>query len=178
MSADSGSDQSKEARRSDELASRLAYEGGWQLCEHAVQTLEAQRTRAIALLSVTLVSAGIAASAFLAGGIAEDLGWVGSLGGGVFVVSALAVTVTTATVAWPVEMDVLDPEQLVEKYSESQHPDRKPVWVYKSLARDLAEAHATFMTTLRRRNKFYKWSVGCAPTVIAGAGMVVLDAIV
>ena len=178
MSANSGSDQNNETRRSDELGSRLAYECGWQLCEHAIRTLEAQRTRAIALLSVTLVAAGIAASAFLAGGMVGDLGYIGGLGGVLFAVSALAVTATTAAVAWPVEMDVLDPEQLVEKYAESQHPDRKRVWVYKSLALDLAEAHARFKTTLRRRNMFYKWSIVCAPVVIAGAGMVAIDVIV
>ena len=55
------------ARESDELACKLAYECGWQLCEDSLRTLDAQRTRAFTLLSVTLAAAGIALSAFVGG---------------------------------------------------------------------------------------------------------------
>ena len=174
------SDQSGEpVRRSDELACRLAYECGWQLYEHSIRTLEGQRTRAVALLSVTLIAAGIAALAFLDGGIARELGCVGGLGGVVFAVSTLAVAVSTVVVAWPVKTEMaLGPKRILKNLVEPQHPGRTPKWVHESLARDLDEAYVRFDATLQFRNKFYKWSVVCAPVVLAGAGMVVLDVII
>ena len=170
---------SESQRRSDELACKLAYECGWRLCEHSLRTLEAQRTRAVALLSVTLVAAGIAASGFLAGDIAKDLGGVGGLGGIAFAGSALVVAASTVVVAWPVKTKMaLGPKNMVKNLVQPQHQHRTPAWVYKSLAGDLDTAHAEFDATLQVRNRFYKWSVGCAPVALAGAGMVILDAII
>ena len=169
----------EQARRSDELACRLAYECGWQLYEHSIRTLEAQRTRAVALLSVTLVAAGIAASAFLAGDIARELGGVGGLGGAVFAASTLAVTAFTAAVAWPVKTNMaLGPKNIIKNLVGTQQPKRTPAWVHKSLAGDLDNAFVEFSEALQVRNRCYKWSVVCAPFVLAGAGMVVLDAII
>ena len=149
------------------------------MCEHAIRTLEAQRTRAVALLSVTLVAAGIAASAFLAGGIARELGCVGVLGAAVFSASTLAVAAFTVVVAWPVKTSMaLGPKLILKNLVEAQHPGRTPKWVHDSLARDLDEAHVGFVERLQFRNRFYKWSVVCAPVVLAGAGMVVLDVII
>ena len=108
---------------SDELACRLAYECGWQLCEHAIRTLEAQRTRAVALLSVTLIAAGIAASAFSAGDIAKELGCIGGIGGILFAASSLAVAVSTAVVAWPVKTKMaLGPKNIVRKPCRAPKP--------------------------------------------------------
>ena len=164
---------------SDELACRLAYECGWQLCEHAIRTLEAQRTRAVALLSVTLIAAGIAASAFSAGEVANELGGVGGVGGMLFAASSLIVAASTAVVAWPVKTKMaLGPTKIIKNLVEPQDQGRTPTWVYKSLAGNLADAYAEFNTTLQVRNMFYKWSVGCAPVVLAGAGIVVLDVLI
>ena len=164
---------------SDELACQLAYECAWQLCEHAIRTLEAQRTRAVALLSVTLIAAGIAASAFSAGDIAQELGCVGAMGGILFAAGSLVVVVSTMVVAWPVKTNMaLGPKNIVRNLVEPQPRGRTPAWVYKSLAGDLDNAHAEFNETLKLRNMFYKWSVGCAPVVFVGAGMVVLDVLI
>jgi len=174
-----GGSADERALGSDELACRLAYECGWQLCEHAIRTLEAQRTRAVALLSVTLIAAGISASAFSAGDIASELGCVGGIGGILFAVGSLAVAVSTAVVTWPVKTNMaLGPKNIVRNLVEPQERGRTPAWVYKSLARDLADAYGEFTTTLQVRNMFYKWSVGCAPAVLVGAGMVVIDVII
>ena len=169
----------EQARLSNELASKLAYQCGWRLCEHALRTLEAQRTRAVALLSVTLVATGIAVSAFLEGGIARELGCVGVIGAAVFAASTLAVVVSTVVVAWPVKTTMaLGPKHILKNFVEPPHPGKTPAWVYKSLAANLDDAYKGFTKTLQRRNRFYMWSVLCAPVVLAGAGMVVLDAII
>ncbi|MXY09254.1 MAG: hypothetical protein F4Z00_12405 [Acidimicrobiaceae bacterium] len=174
-----GGSADKRALGSDELACKLAYECAWQLCEHAIRTLEAQRTRAVALLSVTLIAAGIAASAFSAGDVAQELGCVGGIGGALFAASSLVVVVSTMVVAWPVKTNMaLSPKNIVRNLVEPQPRGRTPAWVYKSLAGNLDDAHAAFTTTLGVRNMFYKWSVGCAPAVLVGAGMVVVDVII
>ena len=66
---------------------------------------------------------------------------------------------------------------------DSQPPARSPTppsfpKSHKSLAANLDDAYADFSATLQFRNRFYKWSVVCAPVVLAGAGMVVLDVII
>lgn len=174
--SDDAPDRGNVALLSDDLAYKLAYECGWKLCENSIRTLEAQRTRAVALLSVALVAAGIVAAAFLAEGIAEELSCVGVLGGFLFAASALVMTVSTAKVAWPtMSKGALRPEKIIKNLVDGQHPDRSPAWVYKSLAGNLDTAYNELRSTLQNRNRFYKWSVGCAPAVLLGAGMVVLD---
>ncbi len=176
----SGREESPEeaARRSDELACRLAYECGWRLCEDSLRTLEAQRTRAVALLSVTIIAAGAAASVFLSGGLTEDFGCAGALGWIAFAAGTAAVTVCTAVVAWPITTETaLRPAKIIAYYVDSQKPGRRPTWVHKSLANDLDRAFSDMTRTLTTRNQFYKWSIRGALVVLGGVGIVVLDVV-
>ena len=173
-----GGSADEAARQSDELACRLAYECGWRLCGDALQTLESQRTRAFTLLSVTLVAAGIAATAFLRGDVTESLGCVGILGLVVFALGALVVTGCAATVAWPLVTEAaLRPSKIIEGYVTPAHEDRRTTWVYKHLAGDMESAYDEMRDKLAVRNMFYKWSVACSPVVVFGAAMLVLDAL-
>lgn len=165
-------------RQSDELACKLAYECGWRLCDDALRTLEAQRTRAVALLSFTMVAAGVAVSVFLRDGFAEELGCAGVLGWLLFAAGAAGVAVSTVAVAWPLETKMgLGPVNIIENYVESEESGRTPSWVHEHLARNLHAEYDERLDDLRTRNRFYKWSVGCAPVVLAGAGIVVLDVV-
>ena len=172
--ADSAEEQ---ARRSDDLACRLAYECGWRLCDDSLRTLEAQRTRSVALLSVTMVAAGVAASAFLGYGIGEDLGCATAVGAVLFAAGTLGVAASTVRVAWPIESQAaFRPAKIIKNYVDLQQPGRKPSWVYKHLARDLDKAYKDMRKELKRRNLYYKCAVACAAAVLVGAGIVLLDA--
>lgn len=166
------------ARRSDELACKLAYECGWRLCEDSLRTLEAQRTRAVALMSVTIIAGGAVASVFLSGGLTEDFGCAGVLGWIAFAAGTAAVTVCTAVVAWPITTETaLRPAKIIAHYVTPQEPGRRPTWVHKNLASDLDRAFGDMTSTLVTRNRFYKWSILGALVVLAGVGMVVLDVV-
>lgn len=168
----------EDARRADELACKLAYEWGWRLCEDSLRTLEAQRTRAVALLSVTIIAAGAVASVFLSGGLTEDFGCAGVFGWIAFAAGTAAVTVCTAVVAWPITTKAaLRPSKIIAHYVDSQEPGRRPTWVHKSLANDLDKAFSDMTRTLTTRNQFYKWSIRGALVVLAGVGIVVLDVV-
>ena len=173
-----GGSADDDALRSDELACKLAYECGWRLCEDSLRTLEAQRTRAVALLSVTIIAAGAVASVFLSGGFTEDFRCAGTLGWIVFALSTAGVTVCTAVVAWPIETETaLRPAKIIANYVTPQERDRRPTWVHKNLARDLDEAFEGMIQTLKIRNWFYKRSVVCAVAVLVGVGIVTLDVV-
>ena len=166
------------ARRSDELACKLAYECGWRLCEDSLRTLEAQRTRAVALLSVAIIAAGAVASVFLSGGLTEDFGCIGILGWIAFAAGTATVTVCTAVVAWPITTETaLRPAKIIAHYVTPQEPGRRPTWVHKNLASDLDRAFGDMTSTLKIRNRFYKWSILGALVVLAGVGIVVLDVV-
>ena len=166
------------ARESDELACKLAYECGWQLCEDSLRTLDAQRTRAFTLLSVTLAAAGIALSAFVGGEAPKSLDLLGNLGLVVFAIGALLVTVCSAVVAWPIETEAaLRPSTIIKNYVAPRQPERTPTWVHRYLARDLESAYDKMKKTLKARSVFYKWAVGCSPVVLVGASTVVLDVV-
>ena len=167
-----------DARLSDELACRLAYECGWRLCGDALKTLESQRTRAFTLLSVTMVAAGIATSAFLRDDMPRNLDQLGKLGLVTFGVGTLVVMACAAAVAWPIKTEAaLRPARIVANYVTPQHPGRTPTWVHKNLARDLDKAYAKMDRKLKTRNVLYMLSVGCVPVVLVGAGMVVRDVV-
>ena len=105
------------AHESDELACKLAYESGWQLCEDSLRTLDAQRTRALTLLSVTLATAGIALSAFVGGEVGKNLDLLGNFGLAGFAIGALLMTACAAVVAWPIESEAaLRPSVIVANY--------------------------------------------------------------
>ena len=166
------------ARESDELACRLAYECGWQLCNDSLRTLDAQRTRAFTLLSVTLATAGIALSAFVGGEVRENLDPLGNFGLAVFAIGALLVTTCAAVVAWPIETEAaLRPSAIVKNYVTSEDEGRRTTWVYKNLAGNLEEAYDKMKKKLKARSLLYKCAVGLSPVVLIGAGMVVLDVI-
>lgn len=166
-------------RQSDELACKLAYECGWRLCGDALQTLESQRTRAFTLLSVTLVAAGIAATGVQRGDGVESLGWIGLLGLVVFAVGALIVMGCAARVAWPLVTEAaLRPSVIVAYYVTPRHEDRRTTWVYQYLARDLEDAYDKMCDKLTVRYRSYKCAIACAPVVLFGAVMLVLDVFV
>ena len=172
------SESGTRARGSDELACKLAYECAWRLCGGALQTLESERTRAFTLLSVTMVVAGIAVSAFLRDDVTENLGCVGTVGLIVFAVGAFVVMACAVVVAWPIMTEAaLLPSAIIGNYVTPQDTLRSETWVHKHLARDLEKAYNTMQQKLTVRNIFYKWSVACAPIVLVGAGMVVLDVV-
>ena len=175
----SGGEHSESAARgSDELACKLAYECAWRLCGNALQTLESERTRAFTLLSVTMVVAGIAVSAFLRDDVTENLGCAGIVGLIVFAVGAAVGMVCAAVVAWPIMTEAaLRPSAIIANYVTPQDTKRSATWVHKHLARDLENAYVTMRKKLTVRNMFYKWSVVCAPVVLVGAGIVVLDVV-
>lgn len=178
----SGEEHSESAearvRRSDELACKLAYECAWRLCEGALKTLESERTRAFTLLSVTMVAAGIAVSAFLRDDVIESLGCLGIAGLLVFATGALVGMACAAVVAWPIMTEAaLRPSAIIDNYVTPQDQLRSVTWVHKHLARDMENAYVMMSQKLTVRNMFYKWSVVCAPVVLVGAGMVVIDAI-
>ena len=176
IDGESSESAEERVRRSDELACKLAYECGWRLCGDALQTLESQRTRAFTLLSVTLVAAGIAATAFLRGDVIESLSCVGILGLVVFAVGSFVVMGCAATVAWPLITEAaLRPSEIISNYVIPEDEGRRTTWVHKHLARDLENAYDKMCEKLTVRNMFYKWSVACAPVVLFGAAMLVLD---
>ena len=167
------------ASDSDELACQLAYECGWRLCGDALQTLESQRTRAVALLSVTLVAAGLAVSSFARGDELETLGCLGIAGLAVCAVGALAVAGCAAKVAWPITADnAFLPSKIIANYVTPRHKDRSSSWVYRNLARDLEDAYNKMNDGLRMRHTFYKWAVVCVSLVVLGAAMLGVDAFI
>ncbi len=166
------------ARESDELACKLAYECGWQLCEDSLRTLDAQRTRAFTLLSVTLAAAGIALSAFVGGEVRENLDPLGNFGLAVFAIGALLVMACAAVVAWPIVTEAaLRPSVIVANYVTTREDGRRTTWVHKNLARDLEDAYDKMKKKLKARRVFYMCAVGLSPVVLIGAGMVVLDVV-
>lgn len=174
-----GESAGDDAQRSDELACKLAYECGWRLCDDSLRTLEAQRTRAVALLSVTIIAAGAVASVFLSGGLTEDFGCAGILGWIAFAAGTATVTACTAVVAWPITTETaLRPAKIIAHYVTPQEPGRRPTWVHKNLANDLDRAFDKVTSTLKIRNGFYKWSIRGALVVLAGVGIVVLDVVI
>ena len=173
---ESAFDNLDSARKSDELACKLAYENGWRLCDDSLRTLEAQRTRAVAVLSVTIIAASAVASFFLSGSFTEDLGCLGIFGWIIFATGTGAVTVCTAIVAWPIKTTAaLRPAKIIENTVDPQDPARSAAWVHKSLASDLNDAYSDLTITLTSRNRFYKWSILGALVALAGLGIVVLD---
>ena len=166
------------ARESDELACKLAYECGWQLCEDSLRTLDAQRTRAFTLLSVTLAAAGIALSAFVGGEVRENLDPLGNFGLAVFAIGALLVTACAAVVAWPIETEAaLRPSVIVSNYVTSEKEGRRTTWVHKNLALNLEDAYDKMKKKLKARSVFYMCAVGLSPVVLIGASTVVLDVV-
>ena len=166
----------KEARRSDELASRLAYECGWRACEDNLRTLEGQRTRALALLSVTILATGIVASVFLGNDLLQNIGCIGVIGAVAFVLGALGVAVFAVCVAWPVTtMAALRPAKIIENYVSPQQQGRTPVWVYRYLARDLDEALQDLKSKLKIRSWLYVGSIISTMIMLVGVAILVLD---
>ena len=158
------------------LASRLAYEWGQRLPEGAVQTLEAQRTRAVALLAAVILTAGIVASATPQRSTLGDLGGVAALGSVLLVVGTLAVVACAVVVAWPITYPtLLDPSQIIKNYVEPEHEGMTPAWVHETLAKDLNDEYASLAWTMKIRNAFYKFALASVPAVIAGACLVWFD---
>jgi len=175
---DPGESAEASTRKSDELACKLAYECAWRLCGDALKTLESERTRAFTLLSVTMVVAGIAVSAFLRDDVTQNLGRAGIVGLIVFAVGALAGMACAMVVAWPIMTEAaLRPSAIIANYVASQETKRSTMWVHKNLARDLENAYDKLSRKLIVRDRFYKWLVVCTPVVLVGAGMVVLDVV-
>lgn len=163
-------------RRSDELASKLAYEWGWRLAEGAVQTLDSQRTRAVALLSVAILTAGITASATSLSGPGDGLQGLGVLGLILLVSGGLAVVVCAGVVAWPIKTEaLLDPAKIIEHYVKPQHELRTPAWVYESLSADLSDQYRPLERKVKTRNRFYMCAIAAIPLVVVGALLVWLD---
>ena len=180
MTDDSESSESApqdDARRSDELASRLAYEWNLRLVDDAVRTLEAQRTRAVALLSVALVTAGIAVSVTSSRGTGSDLQCLGIIGWVLFAAGIAVVAGSAGAVAWPIKTDAaLDPASIITNYVVPREPLRKPAWVHQMLSRDLRNGYDALERTLRVRNVLYRWAVASISPILLGAGLVWLDA--
>ena len=144
-----------DVRRTDELASRLAYEWNLRLAEDALRTLEAQRTRAVALLSVAIVALGIATSGASARGADTGLQFLGILGWILFGLGIAAVAVCAAAVAWPIETDaLLDPTKIISNYVELRDDRKTPAWVHQKLSRDLRDGYARGMCANRRNRHF------------------------
>lgn len=163
-------------RRSDELASRLAYEWGWRLSEGAVRALEAQRTRAVALLSVAILAAGIAASATSARDITDGRQSFGLVGLILFVSGVVAVVVCAMAVAWPIKSSaLLDPDKIIQHYVEPRHELRTPAWVHERLSADLSVEYRRLERTFKIRNVFYMCAIAAIPAVVIGAGLIWLD---
>lgn len=164
-----------EALRSDEVACMLAYENGWRLCDDNLRVLEAQRTRAVGLLSMTLLAGGIAVSAFTSDSL-DGLQWCGVVGSVLFGVGVVGVAVCAGCVAWPIKTDMaLRPKKILRNYVNLQHPGKTPTWVYKNLATDLDKAYKRTKKTLGRRNTTYKGLIVAVAVLLVGAVIVVLD---
>lgn len=120
----------KKAHQADELASKLAYECAWRLCDEALKVLESQRTRAVAKLSVTMLAAGVTASVFLSDDLANDLRLCGVLGLILFIIGTGGVILCTVRVAWPITTEIaLSPVKIIKNYIDSQEPNKSPLWV-------------------------------------------------
>ena len=168
--------QSQESRRSDEVASQLAYECGWRACEDNLRTLEGQRTRSLALFSVAILAVGIAVSAFLGKNLLETLGCVGVIGGIVFVLGVLGVSVCSAWMAWPLRtMTVLRPTNIISGYVNPQHPQRTPAWVYKNLAKNLDKALGLLQSQIETRSRVYVGAIIFTMVMLAGVVILVFD---
>lgn len=166
----------REARRADELASRLAYECGWRACEDNLRTLEGQRTRALALLSVTIVATGVVASVLLGRDLLQNIGCVGVIGAVALLLGALGVAVCAVWVAWPVTtMAALRPAKIMDNYVNPQPQGRTPVWVYKYLARDLDKALQDLASKLKIRSGLYVGSIISTMIMLGGVAILVLD---
>ena len=166
------------ARESDELACRLAYECGWQLCNDSLRTLDAQRTRAFTLLSVTLATAGIALSAFVGGEVRENLDPLGNFGLAVFAIGALLVTTCAAVVAWPIETEAaLRPSAIVKTTSLLRRRGAGRHGSTKTSRGTWRKPYDKMKNELKARSLLYKCAVGLSPVVLIGAGMVVLDVV-
>ncbi|MDE0267739.1 MAG: hypothetical protein OXI96_01705 [Acidimicrobiaceae bacterium] len=166
----------RETHRADELASKLAYECGWRLCDDALSVLESQRTRAATLLTVTILAVGVAASVFLDANFADDLELWRVLGLILFGIGTAGVMFCTVMVAWPIKTETaLSPKEIVKNYIKPQEENRNPSWIYKNLARDLENAYTELKTTLTKRNRFYKCSLICPIVVLVGVVIIVAD---
>ncbi|WP_420445347.1 hypothetical protein [Candidatus Poriferisodalis sp.] len=168
-----------EALRSDEVACQAAYEWSRQLVDDALRTLEAQRTRAVALLSMTILIAGVAASVAPAGYADNSIGGVGIIGWVLFALGTTSVAVCAGIVAWPVTTDAaLRPTLIIENLVEPQHETRSRVWAYKALVRDLFGAYERDLKrSAAARNTAYKMLLGAVYAVLAAAALVWADAI-
>ena len=168
----------EDARESDALASKLAYESGWRLCEDALRTLVGQRTIAVALLSLTLPAAGIAASLLAGSDPREDLALLPTVGWAGFAGAAFLTLVCAVPVFWPIATRAaLGPQKIIKNYVESEHPGRTANWVYKNLARDLANAYDDMHEELTARSRAYRGVLVFASCAIVAAGIVVVDAV-
>lgn len=167
-----------EALRSDEVACKAAYEWSRQLVDDALRTLEAQRTRAVALLSMTILVAGVVAAAASAGYADASIGCAGIIGWALFAVGTTSVAVCAGVVAWPVTTDAaLKPTLIIENLVEPQHETRSRVWAYKTLVRDLSSAYERDLKrTTAVRNNAYKMLLGGVYVVLAAAALVWADA--
>ena len=168
-----------EALRSDEVACKAAYEWSRQLVNDALRTLEAQRTRAVALLSMTILVAGVAASVAPAGYADASIGCIGIIGWALFAVGTASVAVCAGIVAWPVTTDAaLRPTLIIENLVDPQQETRSRVWAYKALVRDLFGAYERDLKrTAATRNSAYKLLLGAVYAVLAAAALVWADVI-
>lgn len=166
----------KSTRHSEELAAQLAYECGWRACDDNLRTLEGQRTRSLALLSVTILTSGIVASVLPGSDLLDSIEFTGVIGGVAFVLGVLGVAVCTAWVAWPLEtLASLRPSKITEHYVDLQELGKTPTWVYRHLARDLDVALQDLGSKLRKRTWFYIGSLVSTMIVLAGVVTLVLD---
>ena len=168
-----------EALLSDEVACKAAYEWSRQLVDDALRTLEAQRTRAVALLSMTVLVAGVAASVAPTGYADTLIGYVGVVGWTLFAAGVASVAVCAGIVAWPVTTDAaLRPTLIIENLVEPQQETRSRVWAYKALVRDLFGAYERDLKrTAAARNNAYKMLLCGVYAVLAAAALVWADAI-
>lgn len=169
-----------EAARSDEVACKAAYEWSRQLVDDALRTLEAQRTRAVALLSITIVVAGVAASVTPARYADTEIGCVGVIGWILFALGTASVAAWAGVVAWPITTDAaLRPTSIIENFVEPRHETRSRVWLYKTLVRDLFGAYERDLKrSAAFRNNAYKALLGGVYAVLLGSALVWLDAVI
>ncbi len=163
-------------RRSEDVASRLAYECGWRTCEDNLRALEGQRTRSLALLSVSILIGGIAVSVLLGRDLLDDLGVAGVVGGSLSGLGVLIVAVCAAWVSWPLEtMASLRPKKIIENYVNLQHSGKTETWVYKNLATNLDAALEDLNSKVKFRTGLYMGSLVSTMFVLGGVVMMVFD---
>ncbi len=130
------------------------------------------------LLSVTIVVAGFLTSVLARSDVGDLLGCAALIGGILFAAATVGVTVCTVVAAWPVKTDMaLGASKILQNYYYPQHPGRTPMWVHENLAKNMDEAYDRVDSVLGFRTSVYRSSLLCAPVVLLGAGIVVLDVI-